>query len=575
MATITSDRSGVTDQDDRYGWSRTFVPMLARVTRQWPPRDGLTFGIYGSWGSGKSTVLNLLESQLLTDHQKYPNTYVVRFNPWFYDSPHALVMSFFSSVGSVLDTDKGKKWSAAGSALKKLGVFLSVASKGFNFFGASYDTQALTSAAKAVKEVGEEVISLADEREESLRETRDELCKYLTELGNAGGRIMILIDDVDRLDSEELFTLLRLLRTIADLPSITLLVAMDELRVSEVLNTARGRGYGRAYLEKIVQAHVHVPLPAPEAMNEHLRDGIGTVLREARAQIPQSLSTPENCDEVLNRIIRTPRDLVRYLNGLRILTLARPTWDLDATDAIHLAALHVFYPEVYERVRRNKDSLTHMSDGGPSAQPVRTLEWFLTGGEEATKNDSRSEGAAELIREMFGDLGSRPAPGSHQPSLAARRIASFEVFDAYFALDAEPESISRSVVQTLVGNLVEAAQVGNKQEFSDLLKRVAVDQHIRSDLLRSDLISAITILSLDEAVVFAETVLDVAEMVDNRIWSIVWGAYMSSANLWIQKSGHEVTRQITAPIQNWIAENPDLRTRKDRTRMYQDSSRYR
>jgi predicted KAP-like P-loop ATPase len=215
IKSISSDRARVSDQEDLYGWSDTFVPMVARVTRQWPPRDGLTFGMYGPWGSGKSTVLNLLEGELRRDAATYPHTYIVRFNPWFYDSSQTLVTSFFASVGEALDADKGQVWSEAGTFLKKMGKFLAIASKGLTIATIGYDPKHLDAAAAVFSEAGE-FAELADKGETPLRKIRDNLVTHLNKLGEAGGRIMVLIDDVDRLDGEELFTLLRLVRTVSD-----------------------------------------------------------------------------------------------------------------------------------------------------------------------------------------------------------------------------------------------------------------------------------------------------------------------------------------------------------------------
>jgi len=54
---------------------------------------------------------------------------------------------------------------------------------------------------------------------------------------------------------------------------------------------------------------------------------------------------------VLDRLLRTPRDLARYLNGVQLLVLSRRTWDLNIDDALYVAALQVFFPGTYDRVR--------------------------------------------------------------------------------------------------------------------------------------------------------------------------------------------------------------------------------
>jgi hypothetical protein len=335
--------------------------------------------------------------------------------------------------------------------------------------------------------------------------------------------------------------------------------------VSDVLNGAAHRGYGRAYLEKIVQAHVHVPVPAEDKMEEQLRTGITSILEAAGAEVPASLSARTR---VLHRIVRTPRDLGRYLNGLRILTLARTTWDLDSTDALHLAALHVFYPEVYERVRRSKSYLTNGRDGAhDEGLRPRSLDWLLAG-ENDRADDPEAEEAADLLHEMFGDYGTHQSPGSSDPSLDDRRIASAEVFNAYFTFGAEPEWIPRARVRTCIERLVEAAQTGNRDGFRDLLEGIGADRRFFAALTRSDLVSALSSLEPSEAVLFAEFLLDLKDF-EGEKWMRIWDAYMSSTHKLVrQHQDYDVIRQLSAPVDRWIESAPDAAIKTARSRMY-------
>ena len=160
---------------------------------------------------------------------------------------------FFATMGQTMKSSPGGRWKKAGDALIRVGKFMAVASSGLSIAGVSFGVEKAGTAAKAARDA-DELAKMLDSGEQTLRSARETLETQLDALGEAGSRVVVLIDDVDRLDRAELLELLRLLRVVADLPAVTLLVAMDERRVREVLEEAVTVGYGRAYLEKIVQA---------------------------------------------------------------------------------------------------------------------------------------------------------------------------------------------------------------------------------------------------------------------------------------------------------------------------------
>lgn len=95
---ISSDRAIDNPDDDRFGFGETIVPRLARVAAEWPSEHGVVVGLYGSWGAGKSSVLNLLARRWTDPVQMgapVPKVILVRFTPMFYDNHAALVQSFF------------------------------------------------------------------------------------------------------------------------------------------------------------------------------------------------------------------------------------------------------------------------------------------------------------------------------------------------------------------------------------------------------------------------------------------------------------------------------------------------
>ncbi len=75
---LREDQPLESTENDRLGYS-FFAEELAQTITSRTPSDGYTIGVYGPWGSGKSTILNFVENEL-RGIDSAPA--VVRFNPW-------------------------------------------------------------------------------------------------------------------------------------------------------------------------------------------------------------------------------------------------------------------------------------------------------------------------------------------------------------------------------------------------------------------------------------------------------------------------------------------------------------
>jgi hypothetical protein len=86
-----SDEPINTDAEDLLGRVE-FVEGLYREIATLPFPDSFVFGLYGGWGEGKSSILNLLASRLEA------HSIVVRFNPWYFPNENALIRNFYDSI---------------------------------------------------------------------------------------------------------------------------------------------------------------------------------------------------------------------------------------------------------------------------------------------------------------------------------------------------------------------------------------------------------------------------------------------------------------------------------------------
>ncbi|HEY2362045.1 MAG TPA: P-loop NTPase fold protein, partial [Candidatus Angelobacter sp.] len=93
---FSSDSPIETAADDRLGRT-TFAQALAKALAGFSAGDSFVVGIHGKWGSGKSSIFNLLVEQIDKDNATKPQgekLFVMRFNPWNFSDQNQLVFQF-------------------------------------------------------------------------------------------------------------------------------------------------------------------------------------------------------------------------------------------------------------------------------------------------------------------------------------------------------------------------------------------------------------------------------------------------------------------------------------------------
>jgi predicted KAP-like P-loop ATPase len=496
-----SDHPRTKRAHDLLGVSRSTVPRLARIAVEWPTEEGVVLGLYGRWGSGKTSIFNFLREYIdeRREHDdRYRQVYVVEFQPWIYEDHAALVASFFSTVAAEISPSDSSQWKEIGRGLKKMGKFFAAAAGGVSFFGLSVD------AAKALKQAGEisqdtaDFAELMDRGEVSLREARKEVVAGLEQIGAEGGRVLVVVDDLDRLGPAEMIGMLRLLRIAGDLPCVTLLVALDEQKVRSVLDAA---GYTAEYLEKIIPTGLRVPALREDKFIELVIAQLREVLSRLGLEPPEWLSSGTGFLGVSDQLglilsyVRTPRDLTRYLNALRILLLSsEDDPDLNAEDALFLELIHVFQPEVYDRLREHRAFLTHdeglrnwLAERRPGYREERIAQVTRIIRGDALSEVAGESRTHELLERLFGDIENSIRPSEIDSAVWAseRRIRNPEIFWRYFGLAREESGWTARQVKDFTRELIHRAESADTNAVAEHLAPLAsLSKEVRSEVLR-------------------------------------------------------------------------------------------
>lgn len=82
---------------------KSFAESLAKVILQFTFPTSFTVGLYGAWGSGKTSLLNMVIEQV---ESRSTDVVILRFNPWLCSEPKQLITQFFKQLASAIKIKK-------------------------------------------------------------------------------------------------------------------------------------------------------------------------------------------------------------------------------------------------------------------------------------------------------------------------------------------------------------------------------------------------------------------------------------------------------------------------------------
>jgi KAP family P-loop domain len=343
---IRSDDAITSSDQDRLGRSKV-ASLLADRFRENRESGSFVVALNGPWGSGKTSVINMILEALREDQGILP----LRFEPWLFSGTNDLFSAFFHVLAGQLKIRQGKGVQKLADSLEQYGEVLG---KAMAIPVAGHVVGVLGLGGQALGRVLNKTAVKDLSGPTSQREALERV------LLKGGHTMVIAIDDVDRLLPQEILDLMRLVRLIARLPRTHYLLAYDRHRVEEVLNEGIA-GRGRGYLEKIVQ----VTYDLPQMRRDRLAEEVGQRLSEVAGAIGSE--APLDVEQWLNVLHRgvmpmvsSLRDADRYANACAM-ALAQLDDEVALQDVFGLEAIRLFAPEVYAGLPEATDALTSTS----------------------------------------------------------------------------------------------------------------------------------------------------------------------------------------------------------------------
>ncbi|WP_117215604.1 KAP family P-loop NTPase fold protein [Allorhizocola rhizosphaerae] len=451
--TFSSDLA-LSDLDaDEFGRA-SFAQRVAGVIQDRTASSAFVIGVYGPWGSGKTTALRFVETQLKAiDAERFP---VVWFNPWRYGSEELLVQGLFDTLADTLAT-------SLPSVRDKIGKWLQVAggaAGGLTLSGHGAQAGIGTGLAAAGR--------LLSQR--SLERDRDRLNDALRA---SGKRIVVMIDDIDRLDKDEIVSILRAVKLAADFHNLVYILAFDQVKVAAALADRYPGQSGSDFLDKMVQLPLSLPRVDPAIVRQRLLRDFELLLGRhgGPGLTPQGYwRLVSALDASVLPCVRTARDHTLYLNAVEFAVPAHHG-ELNVVDVVLLEALRMFYPAAFEMVSRGKEViLNHEASAGGREGVLREL--LVSASEDHSGGPSTP--ALGLLQTLFPQFDAVLGTTYHDASdveywVHERRVCTDRYFDRFFTYGLPAGDVADSDIDELtnapnpaelLGSLLRTAQPG-------------------------------------------------------------------------------------------------------------------
>lgn len=445
-----------------------FAQAIANSIKGIKSPVGSTICIDGTWGSGKSSAVNLIRYHLKSEVES-ENIKIIDFKCWWFSGEEALTLAFLQELNASLSKNLRD---SAKELIPKLGKVLLSAGP---VIGQAINIGTST----GLGNLFSNTLDFAKyyfHDDESIDAMFDELSNALEDQEK---RFLIIIDDIDRLAPDESLLIFKLIKSVGRLPNIVYLLAFDR-ELAEKLVKEKYPSEGPHFLEKIIQANFNLPQPPRDDLDNAFLSNIDKLcgIPTGRDQLKRFMNI---FYDVISAYLTTPRDLVRVMNSITV------TWpavenEVNLVDFLAMEMLRINEPLLHKSIRDNKYKITgNKSADGTSEKSSETIERIVGG-----LVVERKEQFEVVLKRLFPRLENVGYSSDHLSIWEADRLVCTEKhFDTYFRLAIGDETLPFHEINRIIEKSNDIAFI--KQVFLSALKSIRKNGKSKVPLLLQEL----------------------------------------------------------------------------------------
>jgi uncharacterized protein YjbI with pentapeptide repeats/molybdopterin-guanine dinucleotide biosynthesis protein A len=304
---------------------QSYSENLANIIREAKPRFAI--GIFGKWGTGKTTLMRMIKRELDKDNEK---VLTVWFDAWRYEKEKYLaVIPFLRQIRIALEKDlkkqedgkngKSSRWTVLRDGLEKTFTAFMVSTE-FSVSPADSPVSTSTNLEKfydSLKSKGS--VFIDGERKQFHEHSTDYLQAALNELRKdeetEDSRIVVFVDDLDRCTPQNALEVIESIKTFFDINGIVYVIGMDSESINHIIKQKyEGSNIdGLNYLQKIVQLPFQIPVWKPQDIHEYISN---IILKGLEGDLLEEFEKDNRKLLIVKAVEPNPRQVKRFVNDI-------------------------------------------------------------------------------------------------------------------------------------------------------------------------------------------------------------------------------------------------------------------
>ncbi|OYS03196.1 hypothetical protein CBF68_06595 [Lactobacillus taiwanensis] len=308
-------------KDDLLGRDSIIALLYKSICQNFSKQDSFIIGLSGPWGSGKTTITNVVRKQL--EEQNSDIKIIKGLNPWISGSEAVLLNSFYDAL--------------------------------LNALGINYSSRKIR---KQLKEVSRYVIeiptvgkSLSKVMENDINQENIE--KWQANLKNlilsSNKKYVLFIDDLDRATSTQIRFLLKMLGSLFDLPNLIFILLYDRSRLEKILQD--DNKLNTSFAEKVINLELQVPKVSENSVQKIYRSCLINLARIYNVS-DKEINNLDLAFQLIIKSIDNPREFIRFLNSICYIAFS-PDINLNRNDLLLIEYISFKQPDLFQLIKEN------------------------------------------------------------------------------------------------------------------------------------------------------------------------------------------------------------------------------
>jgi predicted KAP-like P-loop ATPase len=475
---ISTDSYLVEPKDDLLGHA-SFAKYLANSICEMTFPEGFIIAIYGYWNSGKSTLLNFIVHYLnqKSDEEK---PIIVPFNPWLFSGHENITRRFFEQLQNVISQEKA----VPRGIRKTLADFARIISE----------------IPLPYAQTGKAIETLLDDKEKEASQFKEEIEKSLAQQER---RIVVTVDDIDRLPGEDVKELFRIFKAIPNFSNVVYVLVFDKEAVMKTIAETKDISK-ELYLQKIIQAEFELPTPTKSLLRKLLFKKLNNIFNQISQQEFNQARWNNIYFQGIEHFTNNTPNIVRFANTLTV-TYPAVKGEVNPFDFIAIECLRIFCPVIYNIIHQNPHAFT--GDINTSTEEFRNLHntWIA----QLPPKDKHP--VQNILMQLFPKLidvwGENEALEIYEDSQS--RIYNLEIFPTYFRLTLSAHQLSDIQIKAILALTNDASKF--KEHLIELIKQKRIEGAAQVSIFLEQLETTVQEISLNAIPTVVEVLSDICE----------------------------------------------------------------